>query len=272
MNENEVVADRASNQTEMEAERRIEERWEASFNGMDEKTAREWAKLDVADFGKIQDKELARFAAVTITSNMENPAYKVEFERGGVEMLARVAERNAANDALVAAKEERKARAYDAMLTSRQETAKNWSPEEASKQALSDVADYARALHDQQASLVDVPGVELHYRFADIRMYSKANSAYLGALEKAVPALAREISRAEQQTISGTFVGKITALNDTYLAQKVGRNPHDVMVHARHALNGDDVSVGHVVTISYEMGKGRLSNQDLAVEQRGVGR
>lgn len=272
MNENEVVADRASNQAEMEAERRIEERWEAAFDGMDEKTAREWAKLDVDDFGKIQDKELARFAAVTITSNMENPGYKVEFERGGQELLARVAERNAANDALVAAKEERKARAYDAMLASRQESAKNWSPEEASKQALIDVADYARALHDQQTNLNDVPGVELHYRLADMRMYSRANPAYLGALERAVPALAREISHTEQQTISGTFVGKITALNDTYVAQKVGRNPHDLMVHARHALSGDDVAVGHVVTISYEMGKGRLSNQDLAVEQRGVGR
>lgn len=161
MNENEVVADRASNQAEIEAERRIEERWEAAFDGMDEKTAREWAKLDVDDFGKIQDKELARFAAVTITHNMENPAYKVEFERGGAVMLARVAERNAANSALVAAKEERKARAYDAMLASRQESAKSWSTEEASKQALSDVADYARALHDQQTSLNDVSGVEL---------------------------------------------------------------------------------------------------------------
>lgn len=272
MNENEVVADRASNQAEMEAERRIERRWEAALSGVDEKTACEWAKQDVDDFGKIQDKELSRFAAVTITSNMENPAYKAEFERAGQVLLERVAERNAANNALVAAKEERKARAYDAMLASRQETAKNWSPEEASKQALSDVADYARALHDQQTSLNDVPGVELHYRLADMRMYAKANPAYLGALEKAVPALAREISHAEQQTISGTFVGKITAFNDTYVAQKVGRNPHDVMVHARHALSGDDVSVGHVVTISYEMGKGRLSNQDLAVEQRGVGR
>lgn len=90
MNENEVVAEPASNQAEIEAERRIEERWEAAFDGMDEKTAREWAKLDMEDFGKIQDKELARFAAVTITSNMENSVYKVEFERGGEEMLARV--------------------------------------------------------------------------------------------------------------------------------------------------------------------------------------
>lgn len=272
MNEKSVAAELAPNQSEIEAERRIEERWEAAFDGMDAEAAREWAKLDVEDFGKIQDKELARFAAVTITHNMDNPAYKVEFERGGQGLLARVAERNAANDALVAAKEERKARAYDAMLASRQEAAKSWSPEEASKQALSDVADYARALNDQQTNMNDVPGVELHYRLADMRMNAKTNPAYLDALEKAVPALAREISQAEQQTISGTFVGKITALSDTYLAQKVGRNPHDVMVHARHALSGDDVSVGHVVTISYEMGKGRLSNQDLAVEQRGVGR
>jgi hypothetical protein len=32
------------------------------------------------------------------------------------------------------------------------------------------------------------------------------------------------------------------------------------------------VAVGHVVTISYEMGVGRLTNRDLAIEQHGVGR
>lgn len=272
MSETGAVADMASNQAEIEAERRIEERWAAAYDGMDEKTAREWARLDVEDFGRIQDKELARFAAVSLTSNMGNPVYKAEFERGGEEMLARVAERNAANDALVAAKEERKTRAYEAMIAERQETAKSWSPEEASKQALNDVAEYASRIHDQRTDLTDVVDYEQHYRLADMRMYSKANPAYLDALKNAVPALAREISDAGQQTTSGTFVGKVAALSDTYLAQKIGRNPHDVMVHARHALSGDDVAVGHVVTISYEMGKGRLSNHDLAVEQRGVGR
>lgn len=78
---------------------------------------------------------------------------------------------------------------------------------------------------------------------------------------------------APQHTLpSGIYVGKITALSDDTLQQKVGRDPRDVVVHDRRALGGDDAAVGHVVTISYEMGIGRLSNHELAVEQRGVGR
>lgn len=72
--------------------------------------------------------------------------------------------------------------------------------------------------------------------------------------------------------VSGTHIGKITALSDNHLEQKVGRDPRNVVVHDRSVLSGDPVDVGQVVTIKYELGKGVLSNHDLAVEQRGVGR
>ncbi len=71
---------------------------------------------------------------------------------------------------------------------------------------------------------------------------------------------------------SGTFVGKVMALSAGHLEQKVGRDPRNVVVHDRSVLSGDDVQVGHLITVSYERGKGRLQNHDLAVEQRGVGR
>lgn len=81
-----------------------------------------------------------------------------------------------------------------------------------------------------------------------------------------------EGSAPRQAETTGIYVGKVTALTDTHLEQKVGRDPRDVIAHDRRALDGDDVAVGHVVTISYEMGVGRLTNRDLAVEQHGVER
>jgi hypothetical protein len=81
-----------------------------------------------------------------------------------------------------------------------------------------------------------------------------------------------EGSAPRQAESTGVYVGKVTALTDTHLEQKVGRDPRDVVAHDRRALDGDDVAVGHVVTISYEMGVGRLTNRDLAIEQHGVGR
>lgn len=75
-----------------------------------------------------------------------------------------------------------------------------------------------------------------------------------------------------QAQASGTYVGKVMALSADHLEQKVGRDPRNVVVHDRSVLSGDEVEVGHVVTVSYERGKGRLQNHDLAVAQRGVGR
>ncbi|RWA45617.1 hypothetical protein AU476_00875 [Cupriavidus sp. UYMSc13B] len=71
---------------------------------------------------------------------------------------------------------------------------------------------------------------------------------------------------------AGTYVGKVMGLSASHLEQKVGRDPRNVVIHDRRALSGDDVAVGHVVTVTYEHGKGRLQNHDLAVEQRGKGR
>lgn len=50
---------------------------------------------------------------------------------------------------------------------------------------------------------------------------------------------------APQHTLpSGIYVGKITALSDDTLQQKVGRDPRDVVVHDRRASGGDDAAVG----------------------------
>ncbi|AVA38373.1 hypothetical protein [Cupriavidus metallidurans] len=277
MSEKETTPELAISAAEVEAERRIEGRWEASFDEMDEQTAREWARLDVEDFGKINDKNLARFAAVTITDNMKNPAYKAEFERAGVQAVANIHALKAADDALVAEKEERKARESQAMRKERQERAMTWTPEEAAAQVQIDVVDYASALYDQLTNLRPVSRYETDYRLNDMAEYAKASPAYREALEKAVPDLAKEVAErntmmAEQLAVTGTYVGKVTALSGTHLEQKVGRDPRDVMVHDRRALSGDDAALGNVVTISYEMGKGRLRNHDLAVEQRGMGR
>lgn len=104
--------------------------------------------------------------------------------------------------------------------------------------------------------------------FADTSRHMTAGSPAQEA-PKEGPPLA---STLHQAPVSGTHVGKVTALSDSHLEQKVGRDPRNVMVHDRSLLSGDPVDVGQVVTIKYEMGKGLLSNHDLAVEQRGVGR
>lgn len=293
----------ATNQPAVAAERNIVQRWEASYDDMDEGTAREWARLDAQDFAKIRDDELARFAASTITDNFQNyPAYKAEFELAGVEVLARVAERNADNEALVAAKEERKEREYAAMLAASAERAKRWTPEQAAERARSDVAELlaltgqgfeaTTPLEVQRPNIDDereqaAAFARIHeerairyergYRIADIAAFAAASPAYQEALELAAPDVAAEIARTvavvgSAKVINGTFVGKVTALSEEHVEQKIGRDPSNVMVHDRKLLSGDDVSVGHVVTVSYEMGKGRLRNHDLAVEQRGMGR
>lgn len=75
-----------------------------------------------------------------------------------------------------------------------------------------------------------------------------------------------------QAKASGTYVGKVMALSSEHLEQKVGRDPRNVVVHDRNALSGDDVAVGHVVTVNYDRGMGQIQNHDLAVERRGVER
>lgn len=115
MNGNEEATQPTITPAETEAAWRIQKRWEESLDVQDEKSAAERASLDAEDFGKIKDQNFSRFAAATITRNLESPAYKLEFELASVEMLARVAERNAANEALIAAKEERKAHVAGAM-------------------------------------------------------------------------------------------------------------------------------------------------------------
>lgn len=276
-----------SNSPEVVAERNIEQRREASHFGMDESTAREWARLDVQDFSVIRDDDLARFAATTITGNFQNPAYKAEFELAGPAVMAKVAERTAANEAMVAAKSDRKQRECADMIAATRGRAKRWTPEQAAEQARSDVAgllvltgegvdnkqERATAFsHEDQALRY-----ERDYRMADIAMFAAANPEYLAALEQTAPDVAAQLTSGvtlsdSSKVICGTFVGKITAVGDDRVEQKIGRDPRDVMVHDRSALSGDGVSVGHVVTVSYEKGKGQVRNHDLAVEHGGMGR
>ena len=70
-------------------------------------------------------------------------------------------------------------------------------------------------------------------------------------------------SPARPALASGRYIGKITALTGDVLEQKVGRNPGDVVAHDRRALGGGEVAIGQIVTISYEMGLGRLSNHGI---------
>lgn len=63
---------------------------------------------------------------------------------------------------------------------------------------------------------------------------------------------------------SGIYVGKLVAISDDHLVQKVGRGPRDVVQHRRSAVCGDDAHAGDVVSISYEMGLARLANQRLS--------
>ncbi|CAN7779495.1 hypothetical protein LJR296_007900 [Cupriavidus necator] len=114
------------------------------------------------------------------------------------------------------------------------------------------------------------PGVKLDLPLTSSGMRQKPtrNEAKTVELHES----AGDASTARQAEVSGIYVGKITSLSANHLEQKVGRDPRDVVVHDRAALSGDDVAVGHVVTISYEMGMGRISNKELAVDQRGPAR
>lgn len=100
--------------------------------------------------------------------------------------------------------------------------------------------------------------------FADARIHSQHDAPSQD--------MAPQGSTLYQAQTAGTYVGKVMGLSASQLEQKVGRDPRNVVVHDRRALSGDDVAVGHVVTVTYEHGKGRLQNHDLAVEQRGKGR
>lgn len=70
----------------------------------------------------------------------------------------------------------------------------------------------------------------------------------------------------------GICIGKVTKLDGDRIEQKIGRDPRDLVVHDRGAISGDEVAVGDVVTIIYEMGVGRLSNHEKAFKQHGIGR
>lgn len=70
----------------------------------------------------------------------------------------------------------------------------------------------------------------------------------------------------------GIYIGKVTRLDGDRIEQKVGRDPRDLVVHDRSTIGGDEVAVGDVVTIIYEMGVGRLSNHEKAFKQHGIGR
>jgi len=63
---------------------------------------------------------------------------------------------------------------------------------------------------------------------------------------------------------SGVYVGKLVEMSGERLVQKVGRDPRDLVAHERAAVSGDDARIGQIVTISYEMGVARLTNQSLA--------
>jgi hypothetical protein len=63
---------------------------------------------------------------------------------------------------------------------------------------------------------------------------------------------------------TGMYVGKLVAVSDDHLVQKIGRSPRDLVRHRRGEVCGDVARAGDIVAISYEMGMARLANQSLA--------
>jgi hypothetical protein len=72
--------------------------------------------------------------------------------------------------------------------------------------------------------------------------------------------------------MNATFIGKIVAITDGHIEQKVGRRPQDTVAHPRQGLTGDALEPGQLATIQYVQGRGKVNNHELAREQKGLGR
>lgn len=151
-------------------------------------TDKEMALADAHAFRRIQDPALQESAAVDMANNARAyPEYKAGLDKaipGYPGTAEKVYALDAALHEKVAAKEDRKAQEYAAMIAEREERAKNWTPEEAAKQAQRDSEDY-RAQGD---------ATERGYMRDDMARNTKANPHYKEALEKAAPDVAQDVT------------------------------------------------------------------------------
>lgn len=170
-------------------EARAEQR-AAAGPGVDAETDKQMALADAHDFNRIQNPGWQESAAVQMAENARaNADYKAGLARaipGYPGTAAKVAALDAANTEKMLAKEERKAAEMQSMREERVERAKNWTPEEAAKQAQRDGKDY----HTQDM-------FERSYMRRDIALNASANPAYQAALEQAAPEVAQEVKDAQ---------------------------------------------------------------------------
>jgi hypothetical protein len=180
-------------------------------------TDKEMALADAHAFRRIQDPALQESAAVDMANNARAyPEYKAGLDKA-IPGYPGTAERVYALDAAlhdkVAAKEDRKAQEYAAMIAEREERAKNWTPEEAAKQAQRDSEDY-RAQGDT---------TERGYMRDDMALNAKASPHYKEALEKAAPDVAQDVTgekaRVEELRIDPADLERVAAARARDAAQ-----------------------------------------------------
>ncbi len=170
-------------------EARAEQR-AAAGPGVDAETDKQMALADASDFWRIQNPGWQESAAVQMAENARaNADYKAGLASaipGYPGTAAKVAALDAANTEKMLAKEERKAAEMQSMREDREEQAKNWTPEEAARQAQRDGKDY----HTQDM-------FERSYMRRDMALNASANPAYKAALEQAAPEVAQEVKDAQ---------------------------------------------------------------------------
>ena len=180
-------------------------------------TDKEMALADAHAFRRIQDPALQESAAVDMANNARAyPEYKAGLDKaipGYPGTAERVYALDAALHEKVAAKEDRKAQEYAAMIAEREERAKNWTPEEAAKQAQRDSEDY-RAQGDT---------TERGYMRDDMALNAKASPHYKEALEKAAPDVAQDVTgekaRVEELRIDPADLERVAAARARDAAQ-----------------------------------------------------
>lgn len=159
--------------------------------GVDAGTDKQMALADAHAFRRIQDPSWGEAAAVLMADNTRAyPEYKTALDKaipGYPGTAEKIYALDAANTEKVMAKAERKAVEMASMLQHREDRAKNWTPEEAAKQAQRDSQDYG----------VNTDKTERATMRYDMALNTGANPAYQAALEKAAPEVAREVKDAQ---------------------------------------------------------------------------
>lgn len=252
------------------AEQRIESRADSALSATPASVI-DWVTQDIADFKIIQDQDLARFAAVTITENFDSPGYKQAFEELGTDLLAPVNALYERNAAIAWARDESDTLGYAFDLLEQEQVAKEWSPSEAQIQAEKDLNGY----QNPQVGIESI-AYEQEIQVVDMARKAMVSPEYQRALSKLQPEIAHKVAehpvRPAADFMNATFIGKVVAITAGHIEQKVGRSPLDTVAHPRQGLTGDNVELGQLATIQYEKGRGKINNHELAREQNGLGR